>query len=269
MFLAAVLQMTSTSDSEANWEQAKELIDRAAGYGSQIVATPENTNFLGSHEDKVKRAEDLDGPVCRRFAELAETHRIFVLLGSFNERSDDTERCFNTSVLFGPDGSILAVYRKIHLFDVDLSPEVRFEESRTVCRGDRVVLADTELARVGLSICYDLRFPWLYDELGARGAEILTVPSAFTLRTGMAHWIPLLRARAIENQCFVLAPAQHGKHEDQGLRESFGQAAIIDPWGQVLATSGDGPGLALAEIEIDRLRRVRSAMPVRDHRGIR
>lgn len=265
MFLAAAVQMTSTSDAEANWRQARGLIERAAGYGARLVATPENTNFLGPAPEKVRTAEPIDGPTCRRFGELAGRLGIHLLLGSFNERGDDPSRCHNTSVLFGPDGRVAATYRKIHLFDVDVSESVRYRESECIAAGTCAVVAETPMARLGLSICYDLRFGNLYRRLVRDGAEVLCVPAAFTLTTGRAHWGPLLRARAIECQCYVLAPAQCGRHDDDGLRETFGHAMIVDPWGQVLATAPDGPGLALAEIDVDRLHRIRRAIPVADH----
>lgn len=268
MYLAAVIQLNSTSDRDANRRQAAELIERAAGYGATLVATPENTNFLGPHEEKVRLAEGLDGPTCRRFARLAARHEIHLLLGSFNETSEEEGRCYNTSVLFGPDGARLAVYRKMHLFDVDLSERVQFSESASVRPGDAPVAAATSLGTIGLSVCYDLRFAELYRRLVELGAEVLTVPSAFTLTTGRDHWEPLLRARAIESQCYVLAPAQHGRHDDGGLRESFGHSMIVDPWGHVTAMASDGPGLALAEIEPRRVREIRRALPVRDHRRL-
>jgi predicted amidohydrolase len=272
-FLAAAIQLRSTSDAEANWRSARELIERAAGYGARLIATPENTNFLGPHEEKVRRAEPLDGPTCRRFGELAARLGVHLLLGSFNEAAGDppgheAARCYNTSVLFGPDGGRLAVYRKIHLFDVDVSDQVRFTESATVAPGAEPVVAETPLGRIGMSICYDMRFPELYRRLADGGAEILTVPSAFTLTTGRAHWYPLLRARAIETQCWLIAPAQHGRHDDGGLRESYGHTLIVDPWGQVVAAAADGPGLALAEIDLGRVAEVRRAMPIRDHRRL-
>ncbi len=267
-FLAAVLQLNSTSDAEGNWRTARELVRRAAASGAALVATPENTNYLGPHAEKVRLAEPLDGPTCGRFAELARELGIHLLLGSFNERSAEPRRCHNTSVLFGPDGARLAVYRKIHLFDVDLSEEVRFSESETVAPGAEPVVVSTGLGLLGLSICYDLRFGELYRRLVELGAEILTVPSAFTLTTGRDHWQPLLRARAIESQCWLLAPAQWGRHDDQGLRESFGHAMIVDPWGHVVAMAADGPGMALAEVDLDRVRRVRAAMPVARHRRL-
>lgn len=268
MYLAAAVQLTSTSDERANLEQAEALIRRAAGYGARFVATPENTNFLGPHEEKVRRAEGLDGPLCQRFAALAAELDIHLLLGSFNERAADPSRCSNTSVLFGDNGMILAAYRKIHLFDVDVSDAVRFKESDTVTAGSDPVLAETALGAVGMSICYDLRFGELYRALVARGAAILTVPSAFTATTGKDHWEPLLRARAIECQSWVIAPGQVGKHDDGGLRESHGHSCIIDPWGTVVAQAPDGPGLAMAEIDLDRLDRIRRSMPVAGHRRL-
>jgi predicted amidohydrolase len=264
MFLAAVIQMTATSDQEANWTQARDLIRRAASYGARLVATPENTNYLGPPAEKVRLAEPLDGPTFGRFAELARTLGIHLLLGSFNETSEQPGHCRNTSVLFGSDGTRIAVYRKIHLFDVDVSETVSYRESATIEPGDRPVVAETSLGRLGLSICFDLRFGSLYHQLVRDGAEILCVPAAFTLTTGRDHWEPLLRARAIECQSYVLAPAQYGRHDDPGLRESFGHAMIVDPWGHVVAMVADGPGLALAEIDLERVRRVRRAIPVRE-----
>lgn len=266
MSIAAVIQMNATSNSEANWRQASALVRRAAGLGAEFVATPENTNFLGPHEEKVELAETLEGLTCERFSRLADELGIHLLLGSFNEASEEPDRCHNTSVLFGPEGNRLAVYRKIHLFDVDVSPEVSFTESNTVSPGTELVTVSAPFGVLGLSICYDLRFPGLYQELRSRGSEILTVPSAFTLTTGKDHWHPLLRARAIETQCYVLAPAQYGKHDDQGLRESFGHAMIVDPWGQIVAMAADGPGVALAGIDLQRVAEVRRAIPMNDHR---
>jgi predicted amidohydrolase len=265
MYLAAVIQMTSTSDVERNLDEAGALIERAAGYGARLVATPENTNFLGPAAEKVERAEPLDGPTCRRFADLARRHGIHLLLGSFNERSERPGKCHNTSVLFGPHGAILATYRKIHLFDIDLSSSVSYRESDTIEPGDRPVVVPTEVGRLGLSICYDLRFENLYRRLVRDGAEVLCVPAAFTLTTGRDHWEPLLRARAIEFQSYILAPAQYGRHDDPGLRESFGHAMILDPWGHAIALAADGPGLALAEIDLERVARIRRSIPVGQH----
>ena len=267
-FLAAAVQLNGTSDEERNWLQASELVRVAASRGARFVSTPENTNYLGPHEEKVRRAEPLDGPTCGRFGELAAELGIHLLLGSYNEKSAEPARCFNTSVLFGPAGDRLAAYRKMHLFDVDVSDEVRFCESATVVPGEEVVCASTPLAAFGLSICYDLRFGELYRRLRRAGAQVLTVPSAFTATTGKDHWEPLLRARAIETQCFVVAAAQTGRHDDRGLRHSHGHSMIVDPWGHVLSRVGDGPGIATAEIDLERVESVRRAIPVEQHRRL-
>ncbi|WP_152053459.1 carbon-nitrogen hydrolase family protein [Tautonia marina] len=265
MFLAAAVQMNATADPEANEAQVVPLIERAAGYGARFVATPEHTRMLATMPEMVRAAEPLDGPTCQRFGALARRLGIVLLIGSINEQGSDPDRCSNTSVLFGPEGTILAVYRKIHLFDVDLSESVRSRESDHVMPGSVPVVARTPLARVGLSICYDLRFGNLYRRLVGEGAEVLCVPSAFTLTTGRAHWEVLIRARAIECQSFVIAPAQWGRHEDDSLRETFGHAMIVNPWGQVIATAADGPGLAIAEIDLDRVSQIRRAVPVANH----
>lgn len=267
-FLAAVVQLTSTSDADRNQDEAERLIRRAASYGARLVATPENTEFLGPHEQKVARAEPIEGAVGARFGALARELGIHLLLGSFAERAAERTRCYNTSVLFAPDGHVLAAYRKIHLFDVDVNADVSFLESRTVVPGTDVVSKETALGHIGMSVCYDLRFPELYRALRDRGAELLTVPSAFTLTTGKDHWEALLRARAIETQCYVLAPGQHGKHDDGGLRHSWGHSMIVDPWGHVIAMASDGPGLALAEIDLARVAQVRRGMPVASHRRL-
>jgi len=268
MFLAAVVQMTATSDEAANWQQIETLVGRAARRGATFVATPEAANYLGPHREKVKKAEPLDGPTVTRFAELARSHGITLLLGSYNEASDEDTRCYNTSVLFAPDGQILGTYRKMHLFDVDHSAAVRFLESKTCKPGESPSVVETPLGTMGLSICYDLRFPELFRWQRDHGADILCVPSAFTATTGAAHWHALLRARAIETQCYVIAPGQVGEHDDAGLRATYGHSVIIDPWGAVIAECSDGPGLAFAEIDLERVRSVRRSMPVAEHRKL-
>ncbi len=266
--LAAACQMRSTGDGAGNLRQAEELVRAAAARGATFVATPENTNYLGPHGEKVRLAETLDGPTCLLFSRLARELSIHLLLGSFNEKSPAEGCCFNTSVLFGPDGSRLAAYRKIHLFDVDVPGGVSFRESATVAPGTDVVVAGTAFGAVGLSICYDLRFGELYRALIARGASLLTVPSAFTAVTGRAHWEVLVRARAIESQAFVVAPGQHGEHGDAGLRESHGHSMIVDPWGRILAEAADGIGIAMADLDLAEVARVRAAIPIATHRRL-
>ncbi|HEX6101264.1 MAG TPA: carbon-nitrogen hydrolase family protein [Thermoanaerobaculia bacterium] len=265
-FLAAAIQMTSTGDRERNVGEALRLIDAAAARGAELVALPENVDMIGPQGVKVAAAEPLDGPTFTRFAEKAREKGIHLLAGSIAEVSSVAGKARNTSVLFGPDGSVIAVYRKIHLFDVDLADGTRFRESDVVEPGDEVVTAPTPLAILGMSICYDLRFPELYRALAAKGAEVLLVPSAFTLFTGKDHWEVLLRARAIENTAWLIAPAQSGQHGHG--RASYGHSMIIDPWGIVVARCSDGPGICVAEIDPDVLGRVREAIPSLEHRRL-
>ncbi|MFT4622863.1 MAG: putative amidohydrolase [Myxococcota bacterium] len=268
MFLAAAVQLTSTSDEATNLSVAQALIRRAAGFGATLVVTPEQTNYLGPHAEKVRRAQPIDGPLVQGFCDLARELSITLVLGSFNEASDEPSRCYNTSVAIGPDGKLIAAYRKIHLFDVDHSDTVRFRESSTCKPGTEPVVAETAVGQIGMSICYDLRFPELYRHYVDHGATLLTVPSAFTLTTGKDHWHALLRARAIETQCYVIAPGQHGHHDDGGLRESYGHSMIIDPWGQIIGMCPDGDGLALAEVDPRRTQRIRAGMPLAQHRRL-
>jgi deaminated glutathione amidase len=266
--LVAAVQMTSTSDVQANLRQLEAGVRRAAGAGAALITTPEACNFLGPHPDKVRLAEPVEGPTIAGLSALAAELAVHLLVGSFNERSDEPHRCYNTSVLLGPDGAVLGTYRKMHLFDVDHSDAVRFSESATCKPGEAPTVVRTALGTIGLSICYDLRFPELFRWQVDRGAEILCVPAAFTATTGAAHWHALLRARAIECQAYVIAPGQVGQHDDGGLRATYGHSLIVDPWGAVIAEASEGPGLALAEIDLDRVRRIRRAMPVAQHRRI-
>jgi predicted amidohydrolase len=255
--------MTSTTDVERNLSTAEALAERAAARGAAFVGLPENFAFLRSEGQPVPEPQDLDGPWVLRMADLARRLRVTLLLGSLPERVPGDARVRNTSVLLGPDGATLAAYRKIHLFDVDLPGMEHLKESKAVVPGEEIVVAETALGPVGLSICYDVRFPELYRELARRGARVLCVPSAFTERTGKAHWEVLLRARAIENLAFVLAPAQVGHHG--GGRSSHGQAMIVDPWGTVLAQAPDGEGVAVAELDFDRLAQRRRELPALSH----
>jgi deaminated glutathione amidase len=261
--LAAALQMTSTAEVERNLVTAERLVEAAAARGAQLVGLPENFAFLRSEGQPVPEAQGLDGPWVRRMADLARRHRLTLLLGSLPERVEGDTRVCNTSVLLGPDGATLASYRKIHLFDIDLPGLEHLKESRAVKPGETVVVADTPVGRIGLSICYDIRFPELYRRLARDGARILAVPSAFTDRTGKDHWEVLLRARAIENLAFVFAPAQAG-HHGKG-RASHGHAMVVDPWGTILAQVADGEGIALAELDFDRQDRLRRELPALGH----
>jgi len=255
--------MTSTADVERNLATAEGLVERAAGQGATFVGLPENFGFLRSEGQPVPDPQALDGPWVERMAALARQFRLTLLLGSIPEHVEGDALVRNTSVLLGPDGSTLAVYRKIHLFDIDLPGMEHLKESKAVRPGEDVVVAETALGPVGLSICYDLRFPELYRELARRGARTLCVPAAFTERTGRAHWELLLRARAVENLAWVLAPAQAGQH-GRG-RASYGHAMIVDPWGQVVAEVEEGEGVALAEIDLEHQDRLRRQLPALSH----
>ena len=277
MPLIAAVQLNGSSDVERNLAVTEALVRRAAAAGAVFVATPEATTYLGPHDRKVALSEPVDGPTHRRLGHLAAELGIGLLVGSVAERCEDPalagdppRRCYNTALLFGPDGSLQAAYRKLHLFDVDLSEQggVRFFESDRTVPGEELVVADTPVGRLGLSICYDLRFPEVYRGLCDRGATVLAVPSAFTLMTGKDHWHALLRARAIENQAWVVAPAQWGSHDDKGLRRSYGHSVIIDPWGTVVAECGDGEGICLAELDPDKVPRIRQQIPMRDNRRL-
>jgi deaminated glutathione amidase len=261
--VAAAVQMTSTADVERNLATAERLTDEAAGRGAGFVALPENFAFLRSTGDPAPEAQAIDGPWVRRMADSARRHRITLLLGSLPERSPDAGKVHNTSVLLGPDGTVLAVYRKIHLFDIDLPGLEHLKESREVAAGRDVVVAPAPFGPLGMTICYDVRFPELYRALTRRGARVLAVPSAFTERTGKDHWEILLRARAIENLAYVVAPAQAGVH-GKG-RASHGHAMIVDPWGAVIAQVPDGEGIALAEMDFDRQDRLRKELPALNH----
>jgi deaminated glutathione amidase len=265
--LAAVVQMTSTSDVERNLATAERLVEDAARRGASFVGLPENFAYLRSEGEPVVEAQALDGPWVRRMADLARKLRTTLLLGSLPERIEGDTRVRNTSVLLGPEGQTLAVYRKIHLFDIDLPGMEHLKESRAVLPGEEVVVAPAPFGPLGLTICYDLRFPELYRELVRRGARVLAVPSAFTERTGKAHWEVLLRARAIENLAYVVAPAQVGTHAPG--RASHGHALVIDPWGDVIAQVPDGEGVAVAELDFARQDRLRRELPALSHGRLR
>ncbi len=262
-YVAAVCQLTTTEDADASIASAEALVAEAAAAGARFVALPENVSFMGSERAKLDLAESLDGPTFARLAKCAADHGVFLLAGTLPERGPSAQRAYNTSVLYGPDGRTLAVYRKIHLFDVSLGEGATHVESRTVEPGTAPTLADCELGKIGLTVCYDLRFPDLYRTYFRAGAELLTVPSAFTVPTGRDHWEVLLRARAIENQAYVIAPAQVGKNAEK--RQTYGRSMIVDPWGTVVAQCVDEVSFALATIDLERVRTLRQRLPCLDH----
>ena len=259
----AAIQMTSTADVKRNVSRSLRFVREAADGGADLVALPENFACLRKEGSRVTFREGLDGELVDTFRREARELRIHLLLGSIPERIPRSPRIHNTSIMIGPSGKLLAVYRKMHLFDINIRGGAVLRESRTVAPGDRPVIVSTPLGHLGLSICYDLRFPELYRHLALGGAEVLFVPSAFTAYTGPHHWLPLLRARAIENQCWVVAPAQVGRHG--AGRHSHGETAIIDPWGAVIERREDGEGIVPAEIDLEALRRVRTGLPCLTH----
>lgn len=255
----AVCQLNAQEDQARNLAAAKALLERAAAGGADLAILPEYVDYLGPVAGQPV-AEPVDGEVGRFFADAAQRLGIWVVVGSIHERGPDPEHSYNTCLVFDRSGTLAASYRKIHLYDVEIPGRVSYLESATVAAGAQPVVVDVEGIRVGLSICYDLRFPELYRQLVTDGgADLLLVPAAFMLHTGRDHWEVLLRARAIENQCFVAAAAQTGDHEPR--RTCFGRSMVIDPWGTVLAQVPDGSGLAIVDLDLERLRTIRAELP--------
>ena len=256
--VAAAIQMSSSPDKEENRETAETLVREAVSDGAELVALPELWSCHGLEEVYRENAEPVPGPTTDFLGDLARELGVYVLGGSILEGEPGAERLSNTSTFFNPSGELVAVYRKIHLFDVKVSDK-EYLESANIAPGKEIVIAKAGAATLGLSVCYDVRFPELYRLLALRGAEILAVPAAFTLQTGKDHWEILLRARAVENQAFVIAPAQWGQKADG--RWTYGRSMIVDPWGTVLATCPDRDGFALATLDLDYLDRFRAEFP--------
>jgi predicted amidohydrolase len=265
-YLLGAIQMTSTADRARNLDAAIRLVNEAADLGAKLVGLPENFAFMGPEEGRLQGAETLEGPTLGALRDVARRRGIFVVAGSIAEQVPSPKMTANTSAVIADDGSIVAAYRKIHLFDVNIPDGARYAESEVVVPGDKVVVAPTPLGRIGLTVCYDLRFPELYRKLASLGAEVITIPSAFTLFTGKDHWEVLVRARAIENLAYVIAPAQVGRHS--ATRQTFGNAMIVDPWGVVLARCPDGEGVCVAPFSRPRLERVRQELPALKHRKL-
>lgn len=273
---AAVVQMTSREDVAANMDAVERLVRAAAEERAELIVLPECFAYLGPEQGKLAIAEPLPGapgapferpgPILATCAGLARELGVELVLGGFWERGTDAAKVRNACVHLGRDGLVKAVYRKIHLFDVDLPDGTKVEESATVEPGSETVVTDAPFGPLGLSVCYDVRFPELYRRLVDRGAVALAIPAAFTLTTGKDHWHVLLRARAIESQAWVLAAAQTGRHF--GNRVSYGHALICDPWGTVVAEHGEGEGVAVATIDPSVAERVRRSLPSLAHRRI-
>nr|DBA13892.1 TPA: hypothetical protein GDO54_004918 [Pyxicephalus adspersus] len=267
--LIAVCQVTSTANKEDNFSTCSALIREASAQSAAMVFLPEAFDYIGgSTEETLSLAETLQGGLIERYSDLARECRLWLSLGGFHEKGSDWDndrRIFNCHLILDDKGNIRSVYRKAHLFDVELKSGVSLKESNFTIPGSELAPPIcTPVGKVGLGVCYDLRFPEMSLALSRDGAEVLTYPSAFTVTTGMAHWEVLLRARAIENQCYVVAAAQTGSHNQR--RTSYGHAMVVDPWGAVIAQCRDGPGVCYAEINLPYLHRVRQEMPVQNHR---
>jgi len=262
-FLAAVVQLDSKGDKEANLENACRFIDEAASRGAKLVALPEAMNLIGENLSEGDGQENIPGYTSTILSSKAKEHGVFLHCGSIRERNPDGGRFHNTTVMMDDSGRIIATYRKLHAFDATLADGTICKESNNVHPGSDIVSVDTPLGCLGFSICYDIRFPELFRLLALEGAQIIFAPANFTLPTGKDHWEALLRARAIENGCYIVAPAQIGR---KPKFMAYGNSMIIDPWGTVIARARDEPGIAMGEIDLDYLSRIRVQLPSLENR---
>ncbi len=266
-YLAAAIQMTSKPDLEKNLIEAEEFIELAVRRGAELVGLPENFAFLGKEEDKLAKAAAIAPRVEKFLKTMAQRFQITILGGGFPIPVEgNANKAYNTAILIDPSGLEVARYQKVHLFDVNVPDGNTYHESSTVMAGKNLppIYNSQQLGNIGVSICYDVRFPELYRHLSSQGADIIFIPAAFTAYTGKDHWRVLLQARAIENTCYVIAPAQTGNHYER--RFTNGHATIVDPWGTILADAGEEPGIAIAEINPNRLQQIRQQMPSLQHR---
>jgi predicted amidohydrolase len=255
----AIVQMSSQDDKTANIAAAIAGIERAAAGGARLVSLPEVWTYLGPDAGNAAAAETIPGPLTDQLGALARDLGIWLHAGSVYERVEGEDRLSNTTVVFDPEGGIAATYRKIHMFDVDLEEATSYRESATIAPGEEIVAVDVDGVTVGLTICYDLRFPELFRILALQGADVIMLPAAFTLATGRDHWEPLIRARAIENQVFMVAAGQVGKHPPGNW--CYGRSMIVDPWGVVVAQASDAPTVISATLDLRQLERVRRQVP--------
>jgi nitrilase len=261
----AAVQMVSTPVVEENFAAARRLIADAARQGAQLVLLPEYWPIMGMQEaDKVAHAEQFDaGPIQKFMSEIAREHRIWLIGGTLPMAAQESDKVLNTMMVYNPDGEHVVRYDKIHLFSF-VKGEESYDEARTIVHGSKVATFEAPFGRVGLSVCYDLRFPELYRAMG--DCTLIVMPAAFTYTTGKAHWEILLRARAIENQCYVLAAAQGGKHPNG--RRTWGHSMLVDPWGEIKAVLPEGEGVVIGDIEAQHLQRVRESLPALKHRKL-
>jgi deaminated glutathione amidase len=264
MIPVALVQMNTQDDRDRNIASALEGIDRAAQTGARLIALPETWTYLGPSEGLADAADAIPGPLTEQLAERARQHGVYLHAGSIHERAEGEPRLFNTTVVFDPQGEIVASYRKIHLFDVDLESGTAYNESSAVAPGEEIVTFDLDGVTVGLAICYDLRFPELFRILALRGAEVVVLPAAFTLATGRDHWEPLIRARAIENGLYMVAPGQIGQHPPGNW--CYGRSMVVDPWGTVIAQASDQPTVLTSHLDMELVVRVRRQIPALKNR---
>jgi predicted amidohydrolase len=255
----AIIQMNSRDDKRANIATALDLIDRAAATGARLVALPEVWPFLGPDDVVRDQAETIPGPITEVLAQRARRHGIYIHGGSIYESRPGDPGMYNTTFVLDPMGEIIARYSKIHMYDVVLDGVAEYQESATVTPGDEIAITEIDGIQVGLTICYDLRFPELFRILALKGAQAIMLPAAFTLMTGKDHWEPLIRARAIENELYMIAPAQWGTHPPG--KWCYGRSMIVDPWGTVVTTASDGVGVSNATVEPSRVEAVRRQIP--------
>jgi predicted amidohydrolase len=267
MLKVACIQLTSSADMLDNITLIEGLVARAAGQGAKLIATPENSFLIEnsvekSNSQKVFYTQN-EHPAIKASANMALTHKVWLLIGSVFVSADGVKKNYNRSLLFNPQGEIVGQYDKIHLFDVEVGDGQTYIESAKIIAGNEAVLATTPWGKIGMTVCYDLRFPQLYRMLAKAGANIITVPAAFTEVTGEAHWHVLLRARAIETGCFVIAPAQTGTHA--GGRKTYGHSLIINPWGEVIADGGTASGVIIADLDLSEVEKTRAKLPSLQH----
>lgn len=263
-FSVALIQIDTQQDKTANLEKISAFIDEAASRGADFIALPEMCNFIGTDAAAIiANSETIPGPTTALLSDKASQHGIWIHGGSIYESIRGCNRAYNTTVVYNPKGEITATYRKIHLYDVDVTDGVYYKESETVAPGGEIVHFDTEYCRMGLSICYDMRFPELYRILTLRGAKLIFTPAEFALFTGKDHWECLLRARAIENQCYLVCPDQIGV---KPTMHAYGRSVVIDPWGNIIAKASDKECVVIAEIDIDYLDRLRREVPCLENR---
>jgi predicted amidohydrolase len=263
MFIAAI-QMNSRQNKEKNVQKAEKLIDEAASRGVKVVALPENFSFSGSEKENLSQAENIPGPTIERMSNKARQYGIYILCGSISEKSTELDKAFNTSVLIDPQGEIIARYRKIHLFDYEKKEgphceALSYRESTFVPPGREIVTVDIKLTKFGFSLCYDLRFPELYRKLTFNGARVIFIPAAFQLHTGKDHWESLIRARAIENQVYIVAPNQIGPYLPD--KQCYGKSMIVDPWGIVMSKASDREMVIYSELDFAYQDEIRKELP--------